>query len=207
MSQHCSMATFCFPTPGRSLAFLAFLVLHVGTAGADTPSYKIVHYDVSGKTKRDIERSLQKEAPRLNGQIGWGRTDFLYTADWKTVYLNGGYTAVNVKVRTDIRIRMPRWANYANASPCTKKAWDYLQSSLLRHELGHVDIASGLDKEIERRISALMSFSTEEALEKAAMSAQRKAMDENAAKQRKYDRITAHGAKSADYPVKLPRCK
>jgi predicted secreted Zn-dependent protease len=169
--------------------------------------YKIVYFVVRGKNTEAIARDVSKNGPLSNGEVVWAKTDYRFDTRWNTVRSREGYRATAVRVITTMKIFLPKWKNYQLADACKKKAWDNLVDALLRHELGHINLSAGLDKDIERGISALGMYASASELEKNAEMVRKKAMEENAVKQIKYDADTEHGAKDPAFEVKLTKCE
>jgi predicted secreted Zn-dependent protease len=188
------------------VVFLLILICSSARAEKLSSAYKVEYYEVSGSTVRQLEMSMNRNGPPVGNRRGWARTDLNYVAHWMNSYLSAGYTTTSVKVDAEIVVHLPKWKEYNEVGPCMQMKWDKLLESLLQHELKHIALAEGLDKEMERKISAVPLFSTVIALEKAAKLAQRKAMEQNAVKQRRFDRVTAHGSKDPTNPVRFGRC-
>lgn len=171
------------------------------------PLFELRIYQVKGRATSELSSDLFNKAPKLKGETGLGRTDFMYNSHWKVGYTSAGYHAEDVNVDTRIVITMPMWVDYDEASECMRAAWETFYSNLLSHELHHIELAQELPAKIADQISALPPQPTSAKLKPLADAAIAKAIRANQYIQNRFEKDTHHGAIDPIRPVKLKRCK
>lgn len=82
--------------------------------------------------------TLAEVAAALDRLAEWGEAGGSLRTDRVPV---GTSASVTVAIHANLVFRLPRWANYANASPAAKAEWDRMIGFLRAHEQRHLDIA------------------------------------------------------------------
>jgi hypothetical protein len=132
---------------------------------------------VNGKTLEEAAKALDK-LPEWGQGGGMLRTD---------VIPPGNSTDLTVKAHANLVYRLPRWAQYPQASPAAKAEWDRMVAKLKEHEDRHLQIAI---EEADQLASDLVGHDIAD-IAKMVTEANRRM----ATRQQELDNDTDHGAK------------
>lgn len=111
----------------------------VSTLTVATPTTSVRYYPVRGATVADAIRNAQ--IPCNNGMsAACTRASYTYETQPPRRNRDGTYSTIGGTLRTNITIRLPRWAGYNRASEADKRRWDNAMGHLPNHENQHRDI-------------------------------------------------------------------
>jgi predicted secreted Zn-dependent protease len=184
------------------LAAFALLTLLAVPASADVTRKT---YDVDGSNADELIASMQSNGPE--GWWGFTRYDWSYTYEFRrtTTLLVIATATADLK----IVVTLPKWVGREAASPCMRASWDAMLVNLEKHELVHVELTNGLDKDILEAILAIppqnRDMSNEQLSDLVAATVKPIATRYNL-KHIRYDNAVAHGAKDPYNPVILQEC-
>ncbi len=105
------------------------------------------------------------------------------------------FSLSSFEVKATATVTLPRWVppkGYEMDRDLAARWWQYLKG-LSRHEQGHVQIVREAALEIERRLSALPSFSSVKELTAVANRTAKETIDEAHKREQDYDQETQHG--------------
>jgi predicted secreted Zn-dependent protease len=162
-------------------------------------------YYVSGKTVDELIESLNTEGP----QNAWGETRISFASSDTTVYQktdDGKVTLLSIGIEPILRISLPEWREYSQASGCLKLSWDTMYENLSHHEKQHAKIAVSFAKKMEDAAMSVRYEISEAALRAAIWEALSPLLNQHNLAQDNFDRRTGHGARDLLNPVFLDLC-
>ena len=174
-------------------------------AAADAPPEIVVphavredYYLVGGRTRQEIERSIQARRPgEFRGKTTWH-------VDWAFSVVTGpaGVTLRGFDVFVQIRHTLPRWDRPRVVGAATVHAWNRYIGRLVAHERGHarfgLDAAAEMLRDLAPPAAAnAWTEPTAEALSDRLAARCDRILENYRAKEIDYDRRTDHGRRPA----------
>jgi hypothetical protein len=143
---------------------------------ADSPKFTQPSIRISGTTIDQVFAALKRMGE-------WGQGGGVL----KLAVPGDFVSSLTVTLSANLVRRLPQWQGYAHARPAEKKAWDHMFRKLTDHEDRHVEIAV---EEARKLADDLIGQTVKNAATMVAAANRRLA-----ARQRKLDAETDHGAK------------
>ena len=158
-----------------------------GAVFADMPKVAVAYYDVEGRDRDAIRKSMNRLRPTdtSDGSRVDAKTSWRY--QWRLPGGPGGCDLARAEVTYTIDVLLPRAADYDRLSRRERERWDGYLTRLSAHERNHAIIATRGAAELERAIRSAPSC-------EAARPAAQKVVEAVGAASREYDRKTRHGA-------------
>ena len=155
-------------------------------------------YSVTGASFREIRRSIAASRPFQDGFDG----DTRWNVDWKFTLADtgNGCSCTSFSTTTKIVTTLPRWTPPTNVFPEVKEQWTRYFTNLAQHEAGHARIGIAAATEVGRSISQSGAHPACEQLKRTINERAARIVDDYRAREKEYDRRTAHGNKSPDSP-------
>jgi predicted secreted Zn-dependent protease len=163
-----------------------------GSAVYPSASMKNEFYDIRGTTTEALRREIAAKGPEGRW---WGTASTSFSFRITTRTTANGCAVDTVRAAADSTVRLPRWANRAEAPAQVQDQWDGYLRSLELHERGHVQISLDAAKDLERTLREIPeqpSCSLVEAEAKRRSSAVNSRLRD---RQVGYDAETDHGRK------------
>lgn len=178
----------------RALALAAALATLPGIGAADvTATRTVTHFDIAGRTAPEIRQSIRDNAPDVVGRFDAYTQWFInWTFNWSPSDAGCHMTRVDTKLKATIIF--PRLTRSAATPPDLRRKWQAFADALLRHEQGHVDIATETANEIDARLSRFRIDGPCSSIEARANEAAMLIIRKGNRRDRDYDRDTRHGA-------------
>lgn len=131
-----------------------------GTASAAQITKTYGHFMVGGDTISEIEEELGRKGPHLGstGQRHPGATRLEFRTRVGYREEAGRCSIVDVDVRVEATVILPRWRPGRSAESSTAFVWGTLAADIRRHEEAHVDIARRHAREIDNALTTLGGF-------------------------------------------------
>ncbi len=154
---------------------------------------KVSYYKVSGKTGKEIFKSMLDNGPKIGrrNEHALATTEYEYDVTNVDVEIRRGRCVpTNLDVVVNVKYLYPSWRQNKSASRATRAAWKKFEKSVIWHEGQHVKIALDYAKDYEKVLKMMKlrvsnDCSTASALSR--FSAVRAALKHNR-KQRQFDR-------------------
>ena len=135
--------------------------------GCSSTSVSTGYYEVSGKTGKELDRSISRNAPMLGH--AFAATQLTITpVSVMTGENEAGCRVTSAKFKVDAKITMPRWTNRKGASKNLQDGFDMFADYARLHEDIHVKIGEAAANEMERSVLALKPQKNCEVLEQKA---------------------------------------
>ena len=137
----------------RVILFICLFAL-IDADAAPVIKRKNSTYEVSGETPAEVRAQIDvhgpmhpKEKKRYDGITEWDLS-------WKYQMTRRGkiWIVTSRIVTLDIRVKVPQWADRKKAPPLAQRQWKIYRSNLIRHEQGHVNIATRAAHAIDKYI-------------------------------------------------------
>jgi predicted secreted Zn-dependent protease len=160
----------------------------------DSLIIKTNFFNVSGVSERELRRSISQARPWKDKPEGDATT--AWRIEW-TFKVTSSETACHIQsfsTRTTVTMTFPKWTPPSSAPQALAERWEGYLTALKTHEEGHKQIALAAAAEIQRRVKALKSEPTCEALSTSMTSTAQAVLAEYRQKEIEYDRTTQHGA-------------
>lgn len=145
-----------------ALFILAGIYIASSMPSADAASIfrKYSYYNITGKTAKELDRSLAKNGPFIQstGQRHPGASRIELDAKIHYGREDGKHCKIeNAQVNVHAKVFIPRWVNRKRAEPDIALIWDTLVSDIKRHEESHIIIARKHASELEQQAKKLFS--------------------------------------------------
>lgn len=127
-----------------SLLICAFSIQNAEAKARVLIKEKVSYYDVSGKTGREIFKSMLDRGPKLGRKNEHALATTQYEYDVKNVNVeikNGRCVPKSLDVIVSVAYTYPRWRATKGAGRETRQAWKRFEKSVIWHEKQHVKIA------------------------------------------------------------------
>lgn len=156
------------------------------------------YYPVTGANFREIRQSIAASRPWQGGFDG----DTRWGVDWKFSLAEtaSGCSCTSFSTTTKIVTTLPRWTPPTNAFPEVKEQWTRYFTNLARHEAGHARIGIAAATEVGKYISPMDGQPNCDQLKRTINERAAKIVDDSRAREKEYDRRTAHGTRPPDAP-------
>jgi predicted secreted Zn-dependent protease len=184
------------------------LALVVG-AGSDLPAgaqaaqqWTTNYYQISGATLPEIRQSIREFRPWKSGQDVDGLTDWRVSWQFSVTPTPGGCRCSTFTTQTRVVITLPRWMPPTNAPGAVVQIWTNYFAALLRHEVGHGQLAVAAAEELHRRVKALGGGIDCDSLKRTLNGLGETVTAEYRQRDKEYDERTRHGASQG---AALPR--
>jgi predicted secreted Zn-dependent protease len=136
-------------------------------AGCTSTSVSTGYYEVSGRTGKELDRSIARNAP-MRGHAFAATQLTIIPVSVMTGEDENGCRVTSAKFKVDAKITMPRWTNRKGASKNLQDGFDMFADYARLHEEIHVKIGEAAAREMERSVMALQPQKTCELLEAKA---------------------------------------
>lgn len=123
-------------------------------SGCTSTSVSTGYYEVSGKTGKELDRSIASNAP-MRGHAFAATQLTIRPVSVLTGENASGCRVTTAKFRVDAKITMPRWTNRKGASKNLRDGFDIFADYARLHEQIHVKIGEKAANEMERALLAL----------------------------------------------------
>ena len=179
-------------------AFSTLLILALEAGAQNSVVWTTNFYSVTGASFREIRRSIATSRPFQDGFDG----DTRWSVDWKFTLADtgNGCSCSTFSITTKIVTTLPRWTPPTNVFPEVKEQWTRYFTNLAQHEAGHARIGIAAASEVARSLSQTGSQPNCEQLKRTIHERAGRIVEDYRAREKEYDRITAHGARSLDSP-------
>ena len=135
--------------------------------GCSSTSVSTGYYEVSGKTGKELDRSISRNAP-MRGHAFAATQLTILPVSVMTGENEAGCKVTSAKFKVDAKITMPRWTNRKGASKNLQDGFDMFADYARLHEDIHVKIGEAAANEMERSVLALKPQKNCEVLEQKA---------------------------------------
>ena len=139
-----------------TLSFIAVIMLVLSTSfGANARvilKETTTYYPVTGKTGKEIFKSMLDRGPKLGGPKNHALATTEYNYDVKNVDVEvrrGRCIPIKMDVFVTVKYTYPKWMGSRGAKKSTKAAWNRFKKSVVWHEKQHVKIALDYANEYE----------------------------------------------------------
>jgi predicted secreted Zn-dependent protease len=156
------------------------------------------YYSVTGASFREIRQSIAESRPWKDGFDG----DTRWNVEWKFSLAEAasGCSCTSFSTTTKITTTLPRWQPPSDVLPPVKEQWTRYFTNLAQHEAGHARIGLAAATEVGKGISQTGAQPDCDQLKRTINERAGKVVDDYRAREKEYDRRTAHGTKSPDAP-------
>ena len=146
------------PKTACVLAGLALLLAGCTATGNPKPDITVSYYEVSGRTKKSIDRQLALHGPYIAGK---GRvlaaTDITLVPHVLLKEQPGKCSVERARFQVKAKVTLPKWRQRKSASGDIADTWDNFAAYAAVHELVHIKIAENHAAKLSRRIKGLPS--------------------------------------------------
>lgn len=163
---------------------------HSQTAARWTTNY----YSVTGATLPEIRRSIRQSRPWKERQDVDGFTEWQVHWQFSVVSTSEGCRCSTFNTQTRIAISLPLWTPPTNAPITVIQIWTNYFTALLRHEVGHGQMAVMAATELQRRVKQQGGGSDCESLKRTLNQLGDAVVAEYRQRDKEYDEKTRHGA-------------
>ena len=155
-------------------------------------------YSVTGANFREIRQSIAASRPWADGFDG----DTRWNVDWRFTLTDtaSGCSCSSFSTTTKIVTTLPRWTPPADVLPQVKEQWTRYFTNLAQHEAGHARIGIAAAMEVGKRISDIGVQPSCDQVKRTINERADKVVEDYRAREKEYDRRTAHGTKPPDAP-------
>lgn len=176
--------------PHKLLYLLPLLSLPAVAEVTETLNYKT--YTAEHKAGTSLLETLNATSPiRQDGKVFHGHTS--WNVQWRYRWNegpNGRCALTENKTTVSAEITLPL---LVSSDAKAKLEFSSYSESLLRHELGHLEIAQAVAKRIDERILSLPPMNSCALLEQTANQLGQRLLEEAGQEERNYDLTTGHG--------------
>ncbi len=148
-------------TSGKKACVLIGLALALAgctATGNPKPDITVAYYEVSGSTKKTIDRQLALHGPYIPGK---GRvlaaTDISMVPSIILKKQPGKCSVEQARFQVKAKVTLPKWRQRNSASGEMADTWDNFASYAAIHELVHIKIAEDHADKLSRRLKKLPS--------------------------------------------------
>lgn len=152
------------------------------------------HYPVTGATLPEIRQSIRLSRPWKDRREVDGFTDWRVNWQFNMISTAEGCQWSTFTTQTRITMTLPRWTPPTNAPAAVVHIWTNYYAALLRHEVGHGQMASAAADELQRRVKSSGGAGDCESLKRILNGLGETVVAEFRQKDREYDERTRHGA-------------
>jgi predicted secreted Zn-dependent protease len=174
-------------------ALCALSLLAGGRPAAEPQGPRIDYYQVFGSTISEVQESLHRLRPTVNGRRFAAVTRWNIRWDHTTAMGEAGCALAPVRVTLNVYTIAPQWSRPRMAALDLVQRWRNYEVALLVHERGHYDIAAAGALAIENALKALPPAAECVQTEHLADAAGHRLLADIHEKQRLYDLETEHG--------------
>lgn len=172
------------------------LALALCTAALAAPGLKVDFYEVEGDDIHALRRALAERGPVGDDGVRYhGYTRWQVAWSYRLEHRGPRCVLQSHATRVEGRMTLPRWNPPQGAADGLMREWEAYSAALREHEDGHYAIGTAAAAEIRRRLGELRGTVGCEALEQAIGETAEAVLEEFRARERAYDRDTAHGAR------------
>ena len=146
-------------TSGKKACVLIGLAVALAgctTTGNPKPDITIDYYEVSGRTKKAIDRQLALHGPYVRGK---GRvlaaTDITMVPRIVLKKQPGKCSIEEARFKVNAKVTLPKWRQRKSASGDIAETWDSFVAYAAIHELVHIRIAEDHADKLSRRLNDL----------------------------------------------------
>lgn len=158
------------------------------------PGHHIRYYEVSGRTREDLESSLAEHAPTgSHGLPFFGLTDWYVSWNFQVWRRNQDCKLVYISTSVRTKVTLPKWVDSEDSPADLERWWSVFIETLREHEFTHVDNARAAAKAVARALARLEPAATCGAARRAADRIASDVVYEYLSRDLKYDRDTRHG--------------
>lgn len=163
-----------------------------------------VLYAVRGRTVAELAAALDAGAPRIDGRLFRGTTDWNVRWRFRWEPVAGGCRLTDVDVRLDVTTTLPRWDPPDDPDPGVPGLWTRYRTALADHEATHRDLAVEAANRVAWTLGGLRAATCAE-IEDAANARARTVVGRYRDLNRRFDRETDHGrTRGAAWPPVEP---
>ena len=132
----------------------ALLIALGAIASARAAGLRIVYYDISGRTTRDLVEQMQTKGPvdKSSGGISVAYTEWRVSWNFRYESTPGSCKLTELNASVEGTTTLPRWADGDTAPASRMKEWQDFVAALRVHENGHY--AHGVQAAEEVRVLA-----------------------------------------------------
>lgn len=151
------------------------------------------YYEVNGETAAELMEEMQRKGPAggNGGERYYATTHSQSSFRYETVTRGSVCSLSSIGVRTDITVRLPRYAG-ENDNSDLARAWRKFMKNLVAHEYGHVSISKAGSETMFLALKGMPSADCD-VLKQSAQLAVKKISDGLQDENHNYDRLTGHG--------------
>ena len=182
--------------PARIFGWLLLIVLFGGESavGQGAQLWATNYYPVTGATLPEIRRSMREARPWKDRQNVDGFTEWKVSWQFSVMSTSDGCRCSTFNTQTRISITLPRWTPPTNSPATVVQIWTNYFAALLRHEVGHGQMAAAATAELHRRVKSLGGGADCEGLKRSLNALGETVVAEFRQKDKEYDERTRHGA-------------
>ena len=151
-------------------------------------------FNVSGASERELRRSINLSRPWKDRREADASTEWKIEWTFRLDSSEKDCQLQSFTTKTSIAMTLPRWMPRPPGLESLTQQWERYLTALRSHEEGHKQIALAAVAEIRRRVKALKSEATCEALSALLNRTAKSVIAEYRQKEVEYDRNTDHGA-------------
>jgi len=134
------------------LAAIAFAITSVCSANAGLRiKERTKYYSISGKTGKQLFRSIGRKGPRRGHAIATTRTD-VKVRNIRTKKRGRSCIVTRADVIVTLTYTLPRWRGSRRASKRVRRSWNAFAARVNRHERKHGQISKKYAKKLYREI-------------------------------------------------------
>lgn len=152
------------------------------------------YYSVTGATLPEIRRSVRETRPWKDRQDVDGFTEWKVSWQFSVMQTSDGCRCSTFNTQTRVAITLPRWTPPTNAPITVVQIWTNYFAALLRHEVGHGQMAAAASAELHRRVRSLGGGTDCDGLKRLLNTLGETVVAEFRQKDKEYDERTRHGA-------------
>jgi predicted secreted Zn-dependent protease len=190
-------------------ALVASLALLAGIASVvaqPTQQWVTNYYRVTGATLPEIRQSIRDARPWKNREEMDGFTDWRVTWQFTVMPTSDGCRCTTFNSQTRIVMTLPLWTPPTNVLVTVTQIWTNYFAALLRHEVGHGQMALAAAAEIHRRVKEQGGGSDCDSLKQSLNQIGQTVVAEYRQRDKDYDVRTQHGAtQGARLPGRMRR--
>jgi len=182
--------------PARIFGWLLVLVSlgSESVVGQGAQLWTTNYYPVTGATLPEIRRSIREARPWKDRQDVDGFTEWKVSWQFSVMQTSDGCRCSTFNTQTRITITLPRWTPPTNAPATVVQIWTNYFTALLRHEVGHGQMAAAAAGELHRRVKSLGGGTDCDSLKRSLNALGESVVAEFRQKDKEYDERTRHGA-------------
>ena len=109
-------------------------------------------YNVSGTTVDQLNASIQANAPKNEGQVAAGLTEYSYGLDGSFCTKPGACSVGALTITEDVKVTLPNLTTVSQLAPDLRQIWDNYANAVSVHEGRHVTILEEGLQEMKRQL-------------------------------------------------------